>query len=398
MFCSQCGKTNKDDARYCAGCGANLETRQPPAEDHASIAFDTLSGQSTATTGQFAGNQDEGWAAGSGGVLESGVVVAGRFKILQRLGGGGMGHVYRVHDLQLNRERAMKVIRPDLLAKPGMLERFYDEVDICQMLTHSHIVRVHDCGQDEARGVHFFTMEYLSTISLRVWLTDKKGLGTPVTLEQLCVLAKALCEAMSYAHHFTVHRDLKPENILVSADLSVVKVTDFGIAKLLGDLDLTATRTGAGTPYYMAPEQRYKGKTDRGADIYSLAVILYEILVGHTPSGAERVIDIRPDIPAPVSDAIARAMAHDPARRYETMAAFWSALEQAATPFRDERLPRGSGADASGLRDSTLAASVSQLDRIRHAQFAKAMARLEELRAEATVDFQVSSAQSSNQE
>ncbi len=340
MFCSECGRANKDGAKFCIGCGADLAAQTPPPGSSSSATpystlsgsqtiagqtprlstpSGTLSGEQTVAPGTPAWNMDAGGVSMTGLALKTGDLVAGRFEILAELGAGGMGKVFRVRDTRLGVERALKVIVPQLTGRPDVLERFRDEVITSQKLSHPNIVRVHEYDEDKERGLHFFTMEYIEGRPLRRWLQDRLQKKAPVTWEEFGKLAGMLCDALGYAHGITIHRDLKPDNVLVSEDLSSVKLVDFGIAKALRGTALHLTAGALGTPHYMAPEQESGETVDQRADIYSLGVMFYELLTGRIPRVGSRPLNaLRPDIPPWVGAAIARAMADDPDRRFKT--------------------------------------------------------------------------------
>ncbi|MHC4392463.1 MAG: protein kinase domain-containing protein, partial [Planctomycetota bacterium] len=219
--------------------------------------------------------------------LTQGTLLAGRYEVVSLLGLGGMGAVYRVRDWQRKKDIALKVMLPSLLSRPKVVLRFEHEAELMLALAHPSIVRVFDIGRDEARGLRFFTMELLEGQSLRQWLEEKRAAGAEVTAEEALAITSQLLEALRYAHGTTVHRDLKPENVFVLAgDALKLKVLDFGIAKLHEGSQLTATSMAMGTAYYMAPEQqRDAASVDQRADLYSVSVMLYEMLTGKLPVG-----------------------------------------------------------------------------------------------------------------
>jgi serine/threonine protein kinase len=217
-------------------------------------------------------------------------------EILECLGRGGMGVVYKARQKALNRFVALKILAPERSTDPGFAERFTAEARTLASLNHPNIVTIHDFG--ESGGFYHLVMEYVDGVNLRQAMTA--GRFTP---EQALAIVPPVCEALQYAHdHGVVHRDIKPENLLLDQE-GRVKVADFGIAKLMGTLPrLTGSDTttasavpgakvghatldasAAGTPQYMAPEHRARGPVDHRADIYSLGVVLYELLTGEPP-------------------------------------------------------------------------------------------------------------------
>ncbi len=267
--------------------------------------------------------------------LRPGDLVAGRFEVLALLGEGGMGQVWQVRDTRLQELRALKLIRPTLAADDAVLRRFLNEVRLCQRLEHPNIARVYDYGEDAARGLHFYTMEYIAGMSLRAWLGARPSAGGPVALADFQAIADGLCSALRAAHAVTIHRDLKPENVLVSTDLRVIKLTDFGIAKLFDSSAFGMTQGGLGTAHYAAPEQTGGGTVDQRADIYSLAVLFYEVLTGRVArAGAAPVSTLRGDVSAYVDAVIFRAMSVVPDERFATVADFHDALTGAIASAR----------------------------------------------------------------
>src|SRR4051812_7904045 len=203
-----------------------------------------------------------------------------QLEILECLGRGGMGVVYKARQKSLNRVVALKLLAPERVADAKFAQRFTHEAQALATLNHPSIVTIYDFGQ--AGGFYFLLMEFVDGVNLRQAM--KAGRFTP---EQALAVVPPVCEALQYAHeHCIVHRDIKPENLLLDKE-GRVKIADFGIAKMLG---AESSGTGlsesqpAGTPQYMAPEQKEHCATDHRADIYSLGVVLYEMLTGELPA------------------------------------------------------------------------------------------------------------------
>jgi tetratricopeptide (TPR) repeat protein len=268
--------------------------------------------------------------AGGGAVprLEPGTRLGTRYAIEAVLGEGGMGTVYRARDLELGRTVALKVIRPDMAARPEILERFKREILLASQVTHRHVLRIHDLG--EAGEVRFISMQFVEGADLKALLRAEG----PLPVERALALARPLAEALQAAHDAgVVHRDLKPQNVLIDRD-GQPYIADFGISRSL-DSGSTMTETGAiiGTVDYMAPEQA-KGETpDHRGDIYAFGVMLYEMLAGEPPFRAPSALSImmkrvhetapgvrraRPEVPAWLSAVVARALERDPAARYQS--------------------------------------------------------------------------------
>ena len=213
-------------------------------------------------------------------VARTGAILAGRFEILELLGVGGMGSVYRARDVTLDETVALKMIARSIAREPGMLERFRREVRLARRVTHPNVARCFDIGQHDDDC--FFTMELIEGESLRARL-DREG---RVTAAAAIVIATEVCAGLGAAHRASVvHRDLKPDNVMLGAEGRVV-LTDFGIAsaRLLADRGQRTVGTLVGTPEYISPEQvQGERDLDGRADIYSLGVMLFELVTGRVP-------------------------------------------------------------------------------------------------------------------
>jgi formylglycine-generating enzyme required for sulfatase activity len=266
-----------------------------------------------------------GDSAEAGG-FSVGSVFAGRYRILSEGKAGGMGVVYKCLDQTLEQETALKMIHPRLLRSGDALKRFRQEVSISRKLTHEGIVRVHDIGSHG--GTEYFTMEWVKGVSLRDVINERKKKGQPFSLEEASGIIYSLSEALQHAHRYTIHRDIKPENIMIGEDgKSNLKLMDFGIAKMLTVSQFTTTSIQMGTPYYMAPEQKLDtGHVDRRADIYSVGVILFELLTLENTVGPELPSDLNLNLPKEVDDVFRRAVALKPERRYQEIGALAAAL------------------------------------------------------------------------
>lgn len=238
-----------------------------------------------------------------------------QLEILELLGRGGMGAVYKARQPKLNRFVALKIIAGDAAADPHFAERFQREAQALAKLNHPHIVSVFDFG--ETGGLFYFLMEFVDGANLRTLM--QSGEMKP---EAALALIPAFCDALQYAHdEGVVHRDIKPENVLVDKK-GRVKIADFGLAKLTGSdaHDHTLTRTGMylGTPRYMAPEQVEKPETvDHRADIYSLGVVFYEMLTGELPMGRFDPPSKKVDVDVKLDDIVLRSLEKEPSRRYQ---------------------------------------------------------------------------------
>ena len=247
-----------------------------------------------------------------------------QLEILDCLGRGGMGVVYKARQKSLNRLVALKLLAPERVGDPVFAERFSHEAQALARLNHPNIVTIHDFGQ--AGGYFFLLMEFVDGVNLRQAM--KAGRFTP---EQALAIVPPVCEALQFAHeHGIVHRDIKPENLLLDKD-GRVKIADFGIAKMLGESDASTPAvpnfTGVGTPQYMAPEQGKAGRVDHRVDIYSLGVVLYELLTGELPAANLQPPSRRVQIEVRLDEIVLRALETKPEMRFQTAGEFRTQVE-----------------------------------------------------------------------
>ncbi len=237
-----------------------------------------------------------------------------QLEILEFLGRGGMGAVYKARQKDLDRFVALKVLPTWGGADPGFAERFTREAQALAKLSHPNIVAVHDFGR--CGTYHYFIMEYVDGVNLRQ--VERSGGLAP---RQALAIVPQICEALQYAHDKgIVHRDIKPENILLDRE-GKVKIADFGLAKLLGrcpDFTLTWPDHVVGTPHYMAPEQvEHPSEVDHRADIYSLGVVFYEMLTGELPLGRFAPPSRKVQIDVRLDEVVLRALEKEPEQRYQ---------------------------------------------------------------------------------
>jgi tRNA A-37 threonylcarbamoyl transferase component Bud32 len=263
-----------------------------------------------------------------------------QLELLELIGQGGMGAVYKARQPSLDRLVAVKVLPPETGRDPAFAERFGREARALARLSHPNIVAVHDVGK--AGEFYYFVMEYVDGANLRQVLRDGK-----LAPEQALRIVPQICDALQYAHEEgVVHRDIKPENILLDRK-GRVKIADFGLAKLLGrDTDnftLTGSRQVMGTLYYMAPEQVERPQeVDHRADIYSLGVVFYEMLTGQLPVGRFPMPSEKAGTDAFLDDVVLRALEREPERRYQHASDVKTDVE--APAHRATVLARGAGA------------------------------------------------------
>ena len=245
-----------------------------------------------------------------------------QLEILERVGYGGMGVVYKARQKELDRFVALKILRPDFENDPGFAERFQREARALAKLNHPHIVTVYDFGKQG--DLYFFLMEFVDGTSLRH--VEQSG---RLSCKEALGIVPQVCDALQYAHEQgVVHRDIKPENILISKE-GQVKIADFGLAKIARSSDelsnadesgkqLTGTREVIGTPHYMAPEQvEHPTEVDHRADIFSLGVVLYEMLTGELPLGRFPLPSQKVRIDLRLDEVVLRALEKEPSRRYQ---------------------------------------------------------------------------------
>ncbi len=252
-----------------------------------------------------------------------------QLEIIQFIGKGGMGAVYKARQTALDRLVALKILPPGVAGTPGFAERFNREARALARLVHPNIVAVHDFGK--AGELHYLIMEFVDGANLRE--TERAGRLAP---EQALAIVPQICEALQFAHdEGIVHRDIKPENILLDKK-GRVKIADFGIAKMLGEVTgqatLTGTKDAVGTPHYMAPEQIEKPLTvDHRADIYSLGVVFYEMLTGELPLGKFQPPSQKVQVDVRLDEVVLRTLEKEPERRYQHVSEVKTQVESIAS-------------------------------------------------------------------
>lgn len=259
------------------------------------------------------------------------------YELLEELGSGGFGRVYKVRDLALEREVALKVLHPHLTADPAVVERFRREARTAAQLVHPHVVNVYEIGG--RAGLHWYTMEYVQGRSLdRLVAADG-----PLSLERVIRMLLEALDALALAHQKRlVHRDLKPENLLIEEATGDVRIADFGLALALAGGDRFGGATSqSGTPAFAAPEQLLGERVDHRADLYSLTLTMYYALTGQVPFGGGTIESVlarqalgqlpdlhrlRPDIPEALIDVLARGAARNPDERFSSAAEYTEAV------------------------------------------------------------------------
>jgi tetratricopeptide (TPR) repeat protein len=311
--CPRCDTESARDSKFCSECAAPLPSSTGPAPALA----ETLEIPK--------------------GELRTGAVFAGRYRIIEVLGKGGMGEVYRALDTKLNEEVALKLIKPEIASDGKILERFSQELRIARKIVHKNVGRMYELMEDDR--AHFITMELVSGQDLRGLIRQSGQLapGTAVSI------AKQVCEGMSEAHRLgVVHRDLKPANIMIDRE-GQARIMDFGIARSLKGKGLTGEGVVIGTPEYMSPEQVDGKEADPRSDIYSLGIILYEMVTGRAPFEGDSPFSVaykhrheapaeprkfNPQLPDALNRVILRCLEKDREARYQTAQEMLADLEK----------------------------------------------------------------------
>ncbi len=301
MKCPKCNTENPETQRFCGDCGTQL-----PSEE-VSVPTETLEAP-----------KEE---------LTTGSTFAGRYQIIEELGKGGMGKVYKAVDKEIDGKVALKLIKPEIAADGKTIERFRNELKTARDIAHKNVCRMYHLAKHE--GTHYIVMEYVSGEDLKSFIRRARQLtpGTAISI------AKQVCEGLTEAHKLgTVHRDLKPQNIMIDKEGNA-RIMDFGIARSLKEKGITGAGVMIGTPEYMSPEQVEAKEVDQRSDIYSLGVILYEMVTGRVPFEADTPFaigmkhkgempkdprELNSQLPEDLSKVILRCLEKDKAKRYQS--------------------------------------------------------------------------------
>jgi len=316
MKCPKCHADNPDTQKFCGACASSLlhpedfsvtKTMETPIE-----------------------------------VLGRGTTIAERYEIIEELGKGGMGRVYKVRDAEINEDVALKLLKSEIASDEKTIERFRNELKIARRVSHKHVCRMYDIGKEEER--YFISMEYVEGEDLKSHIKRKGRLSTDDAIS----IAIQVCEGLGEAHRLgVVHRDLKPQNIMIDKE-GQAKIMDFGIARSVEAPGVTATGMIIGTPSYISPEQAEGEEADHRSDIYALGVILYEMMTGEVPFKGETALSValkhkaqlptdprkwNPEISDDFSRLILICMEKDRERRYQSAETLLADLRNIAEGF-----------------------------------------------------------------
>jgi serine/threonine protein kinase/Tfp pilus assembly protein PilF len=323
--CPECQFENPADTRFCGNCGTKI------------IPLDDVPDSHTKTV-QIPAKE-----------IERGTTIADRYEVMEELGRGGMGNVYRVVDKKINEEMALKLLHPVIAAEEKTIERFKNELKLARKITHKNVCRMYDLNEEE--GTPYITMEYVRGEDLKSMIRMTGQLSVRRALS----IAKQICEGLAEAHRIGVlHRDLKPRNIMVDKEGNA-RIMDFGIARSLKAEGITGDGIMVGTPEYMSPEQVKGEETDERSDIYSLGIILFEMLTGKIPFDGDTSLtiafkqrteeppdplDFNTQIPEELSTVILKCMEKEKKKRYQNSREVFSELDKIEKEIStEEKIP-----------------------------------------------------------
>jgi serine/threonine protein kinase/Tfp pilus assembly protein PilF len=303
MKCPKCQTDNPETSRFCADCGTQLFPAEKIQVSHTETILTPMK------------------------ELTTGSAFANRYQVVEELGKGGMGKVYRVLDQKLNEEVALKLIKPEIGLDKKTVERFSHELKVARKIVHKNIARMFDLNEE--KGTHYITMEYVRGEDLKR-LIRKIG---QFSAGKAVSVAKQVCEGLAEAHRLgIIHRDLKPQNIMVDEEGNV-RIMDFGIARSLKEKGITGAGVLVGTPEYMSPEQVEGKEVDERSDIYSLGIVIYEMVTGRAPFEGDTPLSValkqktespphpkklNSQLPEALDSLILRCLEKDKAKRYQS--------------------------------------------------------------------------------
>jgi serine/threonine protein kinase len=341
--CPECQHENPEETSFCGKCGTQL-----PSIENIEVTETMETPKQELTTGS---------------------TFAERYQIIEELGKGGMGRVYRALDKELNEEIALKLIKPEIARHQKSIDRFKIEIKLARKVIHKNIGRVHELMEE--KGIRFITMEYVPGEDLKSFIRRSGQMAVGTTLR----VARQVCEGLAEAHEMgIVHRDLKPNNIIIDKEGNA-RIMDFGIARSLMTKGITEKGVMISTPEYMSPEQVEGKEVDQRSDIYSLGIILYEMLAGRVPFEGDTPFTIgvkhksespRPpkewneQIPDDLSQVILKCLEKDKENRYQSVGEVRSDLEsiEKGMPTTEKVVPRRK---TSTSREVTVTFSLKKL-------------------------------------
>jgi len=313
MKCPECQFENPADTRFCGNCGTKI------------ILLDDVPDSHTKTSRIPIKDMDRG------------TTIANRYEIIEELGRGGMGNVYRVVDKKINEEMALKLLHPVIAAEEKTIARFKNELKLARKITHKNVCRMYDLNEE--KGTPYITMEYVAGEDLKsmIKMTGQLSAGRAISI------AKQICEGLAEAHHLgVVHRDLKSRNIMIDKEGNA-RIMDFGIARSLKAEGITGDGIMVGTPEYMCPEQVKGEETDQRSDIYSLGIVLFEMVAGKIPFEGDTSLsialkhkteeppnpqDFNAQIPEGLSTVILKCLEKEKEKRYQNTGEMFSDLDK----------------------------------------------------------------------
>jgi len=315
MKCTKCQADNPENAHFCGNCGAHLKEHTKP---HPTPIRE----------------------------LRRGAIFAKRYEIIEELGRGGMGRLYRVLDTKINQEVALKILHPEISRDPQTIGRFSNELRLARQVAHKNVCRMYHLGEDE--GTHFIIMEFIPGQDLQSMIKMTKQLSVETALS----IAKQICEGLAEAHRLgVIHRDLKPGNVMIDREGNA-RILDFGIARSLKSRGMTESGHMIGTPEYMSPEQAQDTGVDQRSDIYSLGIILYEMVTGKVPFTGDTPISITikhieetpkspktlvPQIPDVLNQLIMKCLAKNKEYRHKNAGELRSELAEIEESLKDTK-------------------------------------------------------------
>jgi serine/threonine protein kinase/Flp pilus assembly protein TadD len=352
-ICPKCHFENTSDSKFCKQCGTLLGSVQGPDPTDAGpdshpidVGPDPRSGRPPGDIPDLTKTMEAPKEE-----LTRGTTFADRYEIIEELGKGGMGKVYRVEDKKLEQEIALKLIKPEIAKDKKTIERFRNELRTARNIRHKNVCGMYDLGETE--GAYFITMEYVRGEDLKSFIhrSGQLAVGTAVRI------AKQVCEGLSEAHKLgVVHRDMKSNNIMIDKEGNV-RIMDFGIARSLVGKGITGAGVMIGTPEYMSPEQVEGKEVDQRSDIYSVGIILYEMVTGQVPFEGDTPFtvgmkhkgetpkdpkELNSQTPEDLSHVILRCLEKDKEKRYQSTGEVRSELEniEKGIPATERVVPR----------------------------------------------------------